>query len=133
MTQKPQAAGSPIAQTIHTVRKGFPSQRIDQLAQALSVDRSVLLEVLGVSERTLLRKQTSASRLSPSVSDRVARVDRLFALASDIFGSREKAAQWLIRPNRALGNEVPLRLLDTDAGSQKVEQELRQIQFGFVY
>jgi uncharacterized protein (DUF2384 family) len=37
------------------------------------------------------------------------------------------------RPSRALANELPLELLDTDAGTQRVEQELRQIQFGFVY
>jgi hypothetical protein len=32
-----------------------------------------------------------------------------------------------------LGNELPLRLLDTDAGTQQVERELRQIQHGFAY
>jgi hypothetical protein len=28
---------------------------------------------------------------------------------------------------------LPLTLLDTDAGAQQVERELRQIQHGFVY
>lgn len=42
-----------------------------------------------------------------------------------MFGDSEKAANWLKRPSRALGKELPLRLLDTDAGTQQVERELR--------
>ena len=46
---------------------------------------------------------------------------------------RDRAALWLKQPSRALANELPLKLLDTDAGTQQVERELRQIQYGFVY
>ncbi len=118
---------------IETVRKGFHTERLDKMAQTLSVDRAVLLGILGVSERTLQRKYRSSDRLSPGASDRLSRVDRIFGLATEVFGSKERAVQWLKRSSRALGNEVPLELLDTDAGSQRVERELRQIQYGFVY
>ncbi|HEV2445335.1 MAG TPA: MbcA/ParS/Xre antitoxin family protein [Candidatus Sulfopaludibacter sp.] len=59
--------------------------------------------------------------------------DRIYALAVEVFGDGGKATEWLKRPSRALGMEVPLRLLDTDAGTERVERELRQIQHGFVY
>ena len=103
------------------------------MAQTLSIDPAALLAVLGISERTLSRKYRSAERLSPGVSDRLSRVDRILKLAVEVFGNTEKAALWLKRPSRALGNEMPFQLLDTDAGSQRVERELRQIQHGFVY
>jgi putative toxin-antitoxin system antitoxin component (TIGR02293 family) len=99
----------------------------------LSVDRSVLLRVLGVSERTVQRKHVTSGRLSQAVSDRLSRIDRIYALALDVFGDKQRAAAWLKRSSRALGNEVPLQLLDTDAGTERVERELRQIQYGFVY
>lgn len=118
---------------IEAVRKGFPTERLDKMAQALSVDRAVLLGILGISERTIQRKHRSSDRLSPGASDRLSRVDRIFSLATEVFGSRQKATEWLKRSSRALGNEVPLELLDTDTGSQRVERELRQIQHGFVY
>jgi uncharacterized protein (DUF2384 family) len=86
------------------------------MARRLAVDRALLLGVLGVSERTLQRKRAHSARLSPAASD-----------------SGEKAAQWLKRPSRALAQHAPLQLLDTDAGTQQVERELRQIQHGFVY
>jgi putative toxin-antitoxin system antitoxin component (TIGR02293 family) len=121
------------SQTIGAVRKGLPAGRLDKLARLLAVDRALLLHVLGISERTLQRKHVLSARLSAAASDRLARIDRIYALAVEVFGDSSKAAEWLKRPSRALGKELPLRLLDTDAGTQQVERELRQIQHGFAY
>ncbi len=121
------------SRTIGAVRKGLPAGSLDKMAGLLAVDRPLLLHVLGISERTLQRKHLLSARLSPAASDRLARINRIYSLAVDVFGDREKAAEWLKRPSRALGRELPLRLLDTDAGTQQVERELRQIQHGFVY
>jgi len=115
------------------VRKGLPAGSVTRMAQLLDVDRPYLLHILGISERTLQRKHTPAARLSPAASDRLARIDRIYRLAVDVFGSEEQAALWLKRPSRALAKEKPLGLLDTDAGTQQVERELRQIQYGFVF
>ena len=96
----------------------------------------MLLKILGISERTLQRiehRRVLSARLSPAASDRLSRIDRIYTLAAEVFGDGEKASGWLKRPSRALGRELPLRLLDTDAGTQQVERELRQIQHGFVY
>jgi len=103
------------------------------MAQLSAVDRAHLLRILGVSERTIQRKHALSERLSPAASDRLSRIDRIYNLAVDVFGDGEKAAQWLKRPSRTLANHLPLELLDTDAGTQQVERELRQIQYGFVY
>lgn len=103
------------------------------MAHVLGVDRTLLLRILGVSERTLQRKLHHAERLSPVASDRLSRIERIYTLAVEVFGDGHKAAAWLKRPSRALAGEAPLKLLDTDAGSQQVERELRQIQYGFVY
>ena len=115
------------------VRKGLPAGRVAQMAQVLDIDRPSLLRILGISERTMQRKDTHAARLSPAASDRLARIDRIYRLAVEVFGSEEQAALWLKRPSRALAKERPLGLLDTDAGTQQVERELRQIQYGFVF
>lgn len=118
---------------VDAVRRGFPAVRLNKTARMLSVDRGVLLRVLGVSERTVQRKHVTSGRLSQAVSDRLSRIDRIYSLALDVFGDKQKAAAWLKRPSRALGNELPLQLLDTDAGTERVERELQQIQYGFVY
>jgi putative toxin-antitoxin system antitoxin component (TIGR02293 family) len=124
---------STAAGVIGEVRKGLPTGRLDKMAQMLDVDRALLLGVLGISGRTVQRKHSQAERLSPVASDRLSRIGRIYALAAEVLGSNEKAAAWLKRPSRALGSEWPLRLLDTDAGTQQVERELRQVEHGFVY
>jgi putative toxin-antitoxin system antitoxin component (TIGR02293 family) len=133
MAQAASVTPSPTTQVIGAVRKGLPAGKLTQIAQLLAVDRTLLLQILGISQRTMQRKHALSARLSPAASDRLARIDRIYALAVDVFGDGDKAAQWLKRPSRALANEWPLKLLDTDAGTQRVERELRQIQYGFVY
>lgn len=133
MTHQDTGLAGTAIQRIGAVRKGFPLERLNSIARLLAVDRALLLTVLGISERTLQRKHAVSARLSPAASDRLSRIDRIYTLALEVFGDREKAANWLKRPSRALGKELPLKLLDTDAGTQQVERELRQIQHGFVY
>jgi putative toxin-antitoxin system antitoxin component (TIGR02293 family) len=99
----------------------------------LQVDRAELARVVGVSLRTLQRKAGENQRLGPAPSDRLARVRRILDLASDVLGEQDKGALWLTSKNRALGGEVPLRMLDTDLGTLQVQQELHQIEFGFPF
>src|SRR5277367_4061334 len=132
MSRRLELTQTPV-ELIGTVRKGFPAESLDLVALHLKIDRLVLLRVLGISERTAQRKHRHDALLSPSASDRLARIDRIFALAEEVFGSEAKAAEWLKRPNRPLGNETPLELLDTDAGAQQVERELRKIEYSFAY
>jgi len=120
-------------EAIESVRQGVPITNLDRMCQALSIDREVLLDILGISARTLQRKFRSNDRLSPMASDRLSRVNRIHQLATNVFGDEKKAADWLKRPSRALANELPIKLLDTDLGTQQVEQELRKIEYGFVF
>ncbi|MGH8287622.1 MAG: type II RES/Xre toxin-antitoxin system antitoxin [Steroidobacteraceae bacterium] len=113
------------------VRRGLPIRTLDQLADLLRVERAKLAGVLGVSLRTLQRKMGENQRLGPGASDRLARVRRILDLATDVLGEQEKGARWLTSPSRALGGEVPLLMLDTDTGTQRVQQELHQIEFGY--
>jgi putative toxin-antitoxin system antitoxin component (TIGR02293 family) len=122
-----------IRLSIGAVRKGLPAGRLDRMAKLLDVDPSILIDVLGVSERTVERKRSLSARLSPAASDRLSRIDRIYRLATGVFGDAELAAKWLKRPSRPLGGDLPLRLLDTDAGTQQVERELLQIQNSFAY
>jgi putative toxin-antitoxin system antitoxin component (TIGR02293 family) len=124
-----ESPGTPI----EIVRRGFPAENLDRMAVRLKVDRLALVAVLGISERTAQRKHRHEELLSPSASDRLARIERIFNLAASVLGSEEKAAEWLKRPSRPLGNEKPLELLDTDLGAQEVERELRQIEYSFAY
>jgi putative toxin-antitoxin system antitoxin component (TIGR02293 family) len=82
------------------------------------------------SRRTLMRKKTARSNLSPTESDRLARAVRIIARAEEALGERDKAHRWLRKPNRALEGRRPLDLLESDAGARMVERILGRIEHG---
>jgi putative toxin-antitoxin system antitoxin component (TIGR02293 family) len=111
-------------------RQGLPAEIVASLAQDLGLPRVRVAEVLGIPERTLSRRIASGSRLTSEESDRAVRFARVLATAKETLGSMEKAGRWLQMPNRALENEAPFDLLDTDAGVQSVETVLGRIAYG---
>jgi putative toxin-antitoxin system antitoxin component (TIGR02293 family) len=112
------------------VRKGLPAGSVTALAEKLHVANSALSKKLGIPQRTLTRRLSSASLLSPAESDRTVRMARVYANAVEMIGDGEKAIEWLRTPNRALGGEMPLDQLDTDMGARMVEDILGRIAYG---
>ena len=121
--------GTP-AQLMTLIREGLPADILPTIAAELSMDRSAVAKVVGISGRTLSRRLASRSRLSAEESDRMVRLARVLALANDTLGDRAKASSWLQTPNRALQGSTPFELLDTDAGVQSVETILARIAYG---
>lgn len=91
---------------------------------------SLLAELLGISEKTLLRARAGKVRLDPVTSDRLFRVARIVALAVEVLESDAAALHWLKRPQIGLGGRVPLALLSTDPGRDQVEKLLLRIEHG---
>jgi hypothetical protein len=68
--------------------------------------------------------------LTPPESDIVVRTATSLARAEGVLGDKKKAVRWLRAPNRALGGEVPMSLLDTSAGEHVVQSLLDRIEYG---
>ena len=111
-------------------RSGLPVGTLPVLAQKLGVERKRLARVVGISDRTLSRRLSSAARLSPEESDRTMRLARVMAHAIDVFGDDKRAAHWMNSSNLVMQGETPLNLLDTDAGAQWVDTILGRIDYG---
>jgi putative toxin-antitoxin system antitoxin component (TIGR02293 family) len=112
------------------VRKGLPVTAVTMLAEKLSLGNAVLSRKLGIPQRTMTRRLSQRGRLTPAESDRAARLARVYAQAVAMIGDEERAVQWLLTPNRALGGERPLDRLDTDVGAREVEDVLGRIAYG---
>jgi putative toxin-antitoxin system antitoxin component (TIGR02293 family) len=111
------------------LRKGLPFKAFEGLANSLDMPARDLAGIVGLSLRTLARRKTTR-RFSPIESDRIYRVARIALLASQTFGSLAQGREWLRRPNRALGGEPPISLLDTSVGERNVEETLLRISYG---
>ena len=112
-----------------TVGAGLPYASLEAVMMKFGLARGEAASVLHLPQRTIARRKKER-KLRVGESDRLLRLARLGAQAANVLGSEEKAARWLRRPNRALGNEVPLELLESDIGTRQVEEVLGRIEYG---
>jgi len=123
-------AARPGGAMAELVREGLPVKALFLLAERLDLRQAEISEKIGIPQRTLTRRITQHSRLTPAESDRTVRLAQVYANASETLGSGDKAASWLKTPNRALRGGRPLDQLDTDPGVREVEDILGRIAYG---
>ncbi len=116
------------ADYVDMVRTGLPYNALRAVVSELALSLKDVQTVLQLSPRSLQRRK--AARLTSVESERVLRLARVAAHASYVLGDRAAALRWLTRPNRALAGEVPLRLLDTDVGTDEVMEVLDRVLYG---
>jgi putative toxin-antitoxin system antitoxin component (TIGR02293 family) len=110
------------------VERQLPASSINRLL-ALGVTRGEV-DALVIPLRTLQHRRSRREKLTVDESDRVLRMMRVLSQAENVYGSRQRALEWLRRPSPRLGKRAPLELLKTDAGSRIVEEFLIQIDEG---
>lgn len=88
------------------------------------------LDHLVIPKRTLARRRARGESLTAEETDKALRLARISAEADRVFGSPEKSASWLRKPNSALSGQTPLELLKSEAGALAVEELLSQIDHG---
>jgi len=110
------------------LRQGLPHRSFEVLLVKADLHQTTVARVLGFAPRTLSRRRQKT--FTPTESDRLYRLARIFALATEALGSDEKAKRWLTKENRALGGNTPLSLLDTEIGARQVEAVLGRIEHG---
>lgn len=115
---------------IGVVRRGLPWQAVESAARSLEMSEEQTFTLLKISKRTAARRRATKERLRETESERLLRLARVIAMANDVLGGQENAVRWLKKPNRALGGEIPVELLDTDIGFQSVMDVLRRINYG---
>jgi len=113
------------------IREGFPQKVVASVMNSVGLTLKELSAALDLSPRSLQRRRHQG-RLARYESDRLYRLARIIALAKQYIGDEETATRWLKRPNRALGGEIPLALIDTELGARAVENVLGRIAFGGV-
>lgn len=124
--------GKRIVESSHAIpliEDGLPYDSLVRVLEALDISRDRLSVILGIPKRTLARRKQQ-KKLAREESDRLYRIARLVVKATAVLGTQEKSRAWLKKPNRALGNAVPLELAATDAGATEIEKVLDRIHHG---
>src|SRR5690242_21203775 len=102
------------------IREGFRPAVVDELMRASGLTLKELAGALDLSPRSLQRRRRTG-RLARYESDRLYRLARIVAIATEYLGDRERATRWLKQPNRVLGGIAPVKAIDTELGARQVE------------
>lgn len=117
-------------QGIKKIRRGGKVKELDALKVLYDIDDTVLCTLLDISPRTLVRRREDGT-VNKAELDRVATLHLVMRDAVELFeGDREKARRWLKRPARALEQQCPVDLLDTEAGIRMVRDLIGQLEHG---
>lgn len=114
---------------ITAVRRGLSSATVQAVIDALNAPTTTVLSALRIARQTVELNKPEG-RLLPQESERVYRLAKIIATADSVLGDKDKARNWMITPNRALGNATPLALTETGAGADEVQDLLGRIDFG---
>lgn len=121
---------SPLAWTAQ-IERGFPFHALDRLKEALGLNDREVSTALHVSAKTASRwRHAEKARLPVSVSDRIYRFARLFALAEQVLEDKDAAREWMHEEQVGLGGRSPIELMRTEAGAREVESLLVRIEHG---
>ena len=87
--------------------------------------------VLGITERTMQRRATSAAKtLDANASDRALRLVAVTSQAIEVFGTQEAAERWLASPAMGLDQRKPIDLLQSSEGTELVKTLLSRMEYG---
>lgn len=112
---------------VEAVEEGLPTGVVENLLRHIDLTASDIHAILPERTRHHTRNR---ERLTPELSDRIARFARLYQMASETLGGSDKAARWLKEPNRALGGRRPLDFARSSSGALLVEDVLTRIAYG---
>lgn len=114
---------------IEVIRQGIPSSAVDSLARSIRVSQSEFSTLLGIPERTLVRRKKEGV-LSSEESAKLVRMARVTNRAREVFEDFGAALEWLKSPNASLLGATPISLLDTEIGAESVMDTLGRIEHG---
>lgn len=112
--------------------KGLNAGIITNFRNHFELPRSVMADLLNVSEPTIYRWIRKKKKLDRNYSIQLFELTDLFLFGIDVFGSRDHFFKWLELPNTALGGMEPMDLLDMPGGISKVRDLLGRIEHGVI-
>jgi putative toxin-antitoxin system antitoxin component (TIGR02293 family) len=115
-------------QVITLIRNGVSGDSIIRLADLISIPKNDVYNLLNLKARTAQRQVSK--NLDADKSGHLMQITRILQRCVEVFEDLEKAKRWLKSPNYALGNQIPLNLLDTTEGIELVRDTLTRIEYG---
>jgi len=116
---------------VKSANLGVDSVIFSELVEISGINRNFLAEeVFDVSLKTMLRYQKEKKKLNPHNSEIALKLLNLFNKGIEIFGTMNSFMSWLNKSAYGLGEQIPVKLMNTNTGIDLIEEELIRIEYG---
>lgn len=109
--------------------EGCEYRVLEQVANRLGLPVADVIQVLGISRQTAYRRKKQ-NCFRPEEAETLKRLGEVLDLADRVLENPERARSWMTSSARGLGGSSPFSLLVTDAGTDRVQDELLRIEHG---
>lgn len=130
--QLPAVFEGSTGEIVRQMREGTSARAVPAVAANLGVSQERLFELLRLPKSTVKGRISKDEALSAIEQDRLYRAEQVLKRAIEVLEDHRSARAWLAQANRSLGWEVPLALLDTEAGYELVLDTLGRIEYGVI-
>jgi|SRR6185437_11677967 len=127
-TQKPERELSGF-EKMHIVRDGVTKKDLELLKSKADLDYTMLAKALSVTRATLINKKRG-ERFGAGLSEKIVGMADLYSYGFEVFEDKERFNQWMSKPNKALGGQVPYDLIDNQFGREEVKNVIGRIEYG---
>lgn len=110
---------------VDSFREGLSKKSFENLKQVTGLDSNTLASALGISSKTIQRKQI----FGVIQSEKMYELADLYATGISYFGE-EGFRRWMARPLFTIGNRKPLDLIDVYEGIVLLKTEISRLQHG---
>lgn len=114
-------------------KEGIPMSAVLKYISSVGMlrDQSIVVQIMGVSERTLQRRLKQPDEpLNPEQSARAVRFAQVLSKATKVFGDAKAAEEWMIEPAMGLDWDKPVDLLINPVGFELVDDFLTRLEYG---
>lgn len=127
-TDKPESQMTPM-EKMEATRRGISKRALEQLKDKAGFDYDQLSAVLGVARATLINKKGN-EKFPLALSEKIMSLADLYSFGYEVFGNQQEFNQWVFEPIRALGQQSPYSLLDSQYGREEVKNLIGRIAYG---
>lgn len=114
---------------MHVVREGVSKKDLEILKSKTKMDYTSLAKALSVTRATLINKK-KVEKFNPSLSERIIGLADLYSFGFEVFEDEALFNNWMQKPNKALGGEIPLDIIDNQFGREEVKNVIGRIAYG---
>lgn len=128
--QKYQATPDNPYHLVEKAQNGISANAFFDILTFSGLTKKELSDLLDVSFKTIQRYHKDGKKLNALNSEQLLKMITLYQKAEEVFGTIDSFNRWLRKPAAGLGNQTPIKYMQTPGGIDLIMEELIRIEYG---